>query len=157
MGNKNQETRDERLKFAFGSHSKVEVLHVTSDDQMFTDIANAKAHAKSLEDSEVQTVKRSDYIKSAKAEENPEDIKKKEREDLFAEHEKLFGNLPKPNASTKSVKEKIEAEKARLLESSKKDAQATGAAQDPDPKGESDVEGGKGPEGDKVTEGKKDN
>lgn len=156
MGNKNQETRDERLKFAFGSHSKVEVLHVTSDDQMFTDIANAKAHAKSLEDSEVQTVKRSDHIKSAKAEENPEDIKKKEREELFAEHEKLFGNLPKPNASTKNVKEKVEAEKARLIESSKKDAQATGGAQDPDPTGESDPAGGKGPEGDVDPEDKKE-
>ena len=157
MGNKNQETRDERLKFAFGSHSKVEELHVTSDDQMFTDIANAKEHAKSLEDPEVQTVKRSDHIKPAKAEENPEDIKKKEREELFAQHEKLFGNLPKPNASTKAVREKIEAEKERLLKSLKKDIQAAGAEGDPDPTEEINPEGNQGTEVDKGTEDKKEN
>lgn len=152
MENKNQETREERLRFAFGSHSRSELLFVTSDDQMFTEEANAKMHAVNLEDKEVQTAKRSDYIKPAQVKENPEDIKKKEREELFVQHEELFGNLPKFNASTKAVREKIEAEKARILESSKKDTQAAGADSDPNPTERNDADGGKGPEGGKGSE-----
>ncbi|MDM1048059.1 hypothetical protein [Sphingobacterium hotanense] len=132
MENKNQETRDERLKFAFGSHSKVGELHVTSDDQMFTDIANAKAHAKSLDDKNVDTVKRSEYVKSLDSSKNPATSSKSERELLFEQHEKLFGNLPKSNASTAKVKEKIEAELSRISEMSKKDIEGSGEEQNLD-------------------------
>lgn len=145
MGDNKKETRDERLKFAFGSHSKVQELHVTSDDQMFTNKDDAKVHAATLEDRTVDTEKRSDHIKVASPAEKIAEKVWTERESLFREHEELFGALPAKSAPTAKVKEKIEAEKLRLQESAEKDILASGADSDPDPSEEKDPEVEKDP------------
>ena len=114
MGESKKETRELRLKYAFGSNSKVEELHVTSDDQMFTNGSDAKAHAKSLEDETVDVAKRSDYIKVQSVAQKIADEVFSERSQLIEKHVALFGKKPSANASIDKIKEKVEAEEKRI-------------------------------------------
>jgi len=144
MGDSKKETREQRLRYAFGTHSKVQELHVTSDDQMFTNQGDAKVHAATLEDRTVNTEKRSDHIKVASPAEKIAEKVWTERELLFKKHEELFGAPPAKSASTAKVKEKIEIEEKRLEEVSKKDQPIEGSAVTDNGSEEEDPNAGKG-------------
>lgn len=120
-----ENTREKKLQYAFGAHPTVKELHVTSDNQMFFTASDAKTHAKDLEDKEVVAEKRSDYVKSTitPAPDNQLDL---ELESLRARHLELFGVKAAYNAGMAKLKEKIEAEEARLVEVAVKDAEGSG-------------------------------
>lgn len=122
-----ENTREQKLKYAFGAHPSVKEFHVASDDSMFLNASDAKNHAATLDDKEVKVEKRSDYIVKTEQPSNKDseaDKAKSERATLFAKHEKLFGQKPASNAPTKMLKEKIATEEARLAEAATKDAEA---------------------------------
>lgn len=107
-----ENTRAERLKYAFGAHPSVKEFHVTSDDQMFVEANNAANHAKTLENKDIEMAKRSDYVKST-APDAPENQLDLEREALKAKHKELFGKDPAPNFNLDNLKKKIADEEAK--------------------------------------------
>lgn len=139
-----ENTRERKLQYIFAQHPSIKALHVTSDDQAFTNESDAKNHSKTLEDKDVKIENREDYAKKAAVKDETtkspaDDAKaeaKKEREALFARHEELFKRKPAGNASTVKLKAKIEAEEARLAEVAAKDAESGG-----DNNGEGDSSG----------------
>jgi len=127
-----ENTRERKLQYIFAQNPNDKELHVTSDDQAFRNKSDAVNHSKTLENKDVKLEKREDYVKpsSEKVSEPVADAKseaKKEREALFARHEQLFKQKPASNAPTQKVKEKIEAEEARLAEVAAKDAGSEGS------------------------------
>lgn len=136
-----ENTRERKLKYAFGAHASAKELHVTSDDSMFFTAADAANHAKSLDDSSVKTEERSDYVRIVEAAEakidNQLDL---EREVLRAKHKELFGNLPTANAGLEKLKAKVAKEEARRAEAAAKDAEAAGT--DAGPEGGADPDTG---------------
>lgn len=120
MGN----TREEKLKYAFGMYPKAAVLFVTSDDQMFFSRADASAHAKTLDDKEIEEEIRSDYIQSAKSvDDDEDDDDEDELTALREKHKQLFGNLPSHNAKPETIQKKIDEELERLAAVAAKDAE----------------------------------
>ncbi|MGJ1305133.1 hypothetical protein [Sphingobacterium multivorum] len=116
-----ENTREQKLKYGFGSHPSVKEFHVTSDDQMFLNAGDANNHAKNLEDKEVKVELRSDYLKSTvdPAPDNQLDL---EKEALREKHNELFGNYPNANAGLDKIKEKIKIEEDRLAALADKEA-----------------------------------
>lgn len=119
-----ENTREQKLKYAFGAHSSVKEFHVTSDDQMFLGASDANNHAKSLDDKDVVVEKRSDYVKSAVAP-APDNQLDLEREALIVKHQELFGQKPAKNAGIGTLQKKIDEEIARREEQAIKDAEIT--------------------------------
>ena len=134
-----ENTRAERLKYAFGAHPSVKEFHVTSDDQMFVEANNAANHAKTLENKDVEVAKRSDYVKST-APSAPENQLDLEREALKAKHKELFGKDPAPNFNLDKLKKKITDEEAKLKQeaASADTAQAGQGAEGGDDEGNKD-------------------
>jgi len=58
-----ENTRERKLQLIFGSHPKVDVFYVTSDDQAFFHQNDADNHAKTLSDKRVDKAERRDYIR----------------------------------------------------------------------------------------------
>lgn len=119
----NENTREQKLKYAFGAHPSVKELHVASDDSMFLNASDAANHAKSLEDTEVKIEKRSDYIESKVAPAAPNQLDL-ELKALRARHLQLFNRKAAHNAGVEKLKANIEAEEARRAEEATKDAAA---------------------------------
>jgi len=117
-----ENTREQKLKYAFGAHLSVKEFHVTSDDQMFLGASDANNHAKSLDDKDVVVEKRSDYVKSAVAP-APDNQLDLEREALIAKHQELFGQKPAKNAGIGTLQKKIDEEIARREALAIKDAE----------------------------------
>lgn len=128
-----ENSREMKLKYAFRSNSKVEVLHVTSDDQMFTQKGDALSHAKTLEDKALYDAKREKYMGGP----SKEDVKiadadkaKADRKSLFEKHKELFGKNPAATAKNEDISKKIEAELAKRADVVKKVADADKGADD---------------------------
>lgn len=121
-----ENTREQKLKYAFGAHPSVKEFHVTSDDQMFLGDSDANNHANSLDDKDVVVEKRSDYVKSAVAP-APDNQLDLEREALIAKHQELFGQKPAKNAGIGTLQKKIDEEVAKREEQAIKDAKITEA------------------------------
>jgi hypothetical protein len=119
-----ENTREQKLKYAFGSHPTVKEFHVTSDDQMFLTASDAGNHAKTLENKEVKAEKRSDYIKSV-ATTVPENQLDLEKEALRERHKQLFDKYPAANAGLDKIKEKIQLEEARLAALAEKESNSS--------------------------------
>lgn len=126
-----ENTRKERLKYAFGAHPSVKEFHVTSDDQMFVEANNAANHANTLEDKTVDIAKRVDYVKST-APAVPNNQLDLEREALKAKHKELFGNNPSANFNLEKIKKKIADEEAKRAEEAQKAEAADKGGQDSD-------------------------
>lgn len=120
-----ENTREQRIKYAFGAHPSVKELHVTSDDQMFIQPTDAVNHAKSLEDDSVEVAKRIDYVENKITPVAPNQLDL-EREALAIRHEELFGKKPAPNAGIEKLKEKIKVEEERLAKVAEEEAKAEG-------------------------------
>ncbi|WP_282635712.1 hypothetical protein [Sphingobacterium thalpophilum] len=110
-----ENTREQKLKYAFGAHPSVKEFHVTSDDQMFLTAVDAKNHAHTLEDQEVKIELRSDYVTSTvkSAPENQLDL---EKEALRERHKELIGKYPAANAGIETIKKNIQEAEDRLAE-----------------------------------------
>lgn len=117
-----ENTREQKIKYAFGAHPTVKEFHVTSDDQMFLGSSDANNHAKSLDDKDVVVEKRSDYVKSAVAP-APDNQLDLEREALIVKHQELFGQKPAKNAGIGTLQKKIDEEVARREAQAIKDAE----------------------------------
>src|SRR5690606_27484759 len=57
-----ENTRERKLQLIFGSHPKVDVFFVTSDDQAFYHENDADNHAKTLGDKKVLKAERRNYL-----------------------------------------------------------------------------------------------
>lgn len=112
MGKNTDNTRAERIKYAFGAHPSVKELHVSSDDQMFLTASDAQNHANTLENKDVETVHRKDYVKSVEAPAVPNQLDL-EKEALKAKYLELFGKAAAPNASIEKLKNKIQNEETK--------------------------------------------
>lgn len=128
-----ENTREERLKYAFGAHPSVKEFHVTSDDQMFVEANNAKNHANSLEDKTVVIAKRVDYVKST-APAIPDNQLDLEREALKAKHKELFGKDPAANFNMEKMKKKVADEEIKRAEEAQKSEAADKGGQRSDEK-----------------------
>jgi hypothetical protein len=129
-----ENSRELKMQIIFKQHPNVQEFHVTSDDQAFFQPGDAKNHAATLEDKEVEVVKRKDVLKKVlidepKTESTPAktadkkaeakaDPAKEERTALFARIEELGGTAAK-TVGTAKLKEKIaELEAAKAAEKS---------------------------------------
>lgn len=118
-----ENTREQKLKYAFGAHPSVQELHVASDDSMFLNASDAKNHASTLADKTVEVEKRSDYVENKVEPVAPNQLDL-ELEALRARHLELFKQKAANNAGIEKLKAKIEVEEARLAEVANKDAEA---------------------------------
>lgn len=114
-----ENTRERKLQLIFGSHPKVDVFYVTSDDQAFYHENDADNHAKTLANKSVLKAERRNYLlgkAGAEAEVQSGDEAKDadSRKALAALHKELFGKAPAKNAKLETIKAKVEAEQARL-------------------------------------------
>ncbi|WP_164126110.1 hypothetical protein [Sphingobacterium luzhongxinii] len=135
----NENTREQKLKYAFGAHPSLKELHVASDDSMFLNASDAANHAKTLENAEVKIEKRSDYIESKVAPAAPNQLDL-ELEALRARYLELFKQKAAHNAGIDKLKQRIADEEARLAEVATKDAEAlaSGAGEEPGAEGGSE-------------------
>lgn len=137
----NENTREQKLKYAFGAHPSVQELHVASDDSMFLNASDAKNHAASLEDKEVKIEKRSDYIENKVAPAAPNQLDL-ELEALRARYLELFEQKAAHNAGIEKLKQRIADEEARLAEVAAKDAEALASGADGGSEGTGGAEAG---------------
>lgn len=135
MENK-ENTREQRLKYAFAAHMGVMLFFVTSDDQMFVQRCDAVNHASTLENKEIDEAHRKDYVTSV-ATSVPDNQLDLERESLVIRHQELFeGKKPAKNAAIETIKAKIKAEEERLAEEAKKATELAGSTEDVDSGGD---------------------
>jgi hypothetical protein len=134
-----ENSRELKMQIIFKQHPAVKEFHVTSDDQAFFQPADAKNHATTLADKEVEIVKRGDVLKKVlidepkgestpakaadkKADESKADPAKEERKALFARIEEL-GCTAAKTLGTAKLKEKIAELEAAKAESEKQNAE----------------------------------
>jgi len=131
MENK-ENTREQRLKYAFAAHMGVMLFFVTSDDQMFVQKCDAENHASTLENKDIDEANRKNYVTSP-AIAVPDNQLDLERESLVIRHQELFdGKKPAKNAAIETIKAKIKAEEERLADEVQKAAELDGSAEDAD-------------------------
>lgn len=121
-----ENSRERIIQLVFGSYPEAKQFHFTSDNQAFSEASDAKNHATTLEDKEVETIKRSDMKKSADkgAEDtsgNKDGKESKaasvdERAALVEEYEILTGKKAAHNIGIPKLKAAIEKAKAALKE-----------------------------------------
>lgn len=117
--------RKHKMQFIFKQHPNVEEFYVTSDDQAFFNASDAKNHAKTLENKEVDTIKRRDVLKVESTESKAESTGDDERIALMAKLEALGGKAAK-NIGLDKLKEKIAELEAGKVESTKSKVESTG-------------------------------
>lgn len=127
-----ENSRERKLKYAFGANKKVELLYVTSDDQMFTNKSDAVNHSRSLEDQTVESAERRKYVggpSEAEVAAAAAAEAEAERDELIAEFVELFGKEPAVSAKNEDIRAKIDEELKRLKTEAAADAVKIAAAE----------------------------
>lgn len=112
-------TREEKLRSIFKLNPQFKELHVTSDDQAFSQLSDAKNHARTLKDDSIDLVTPRSFKKESSSEEKPAGSiadQSDEKAALVTEYSALAGKEPAKNIGIETLKTKIAELKAKVGE-----------------------------------------
>lgn len=129
-----ENSRERIIQLAFGAYPEVKEFHFTSDNQAFSEESDAKNHASTLKDKEVELIKRSSLKKNTQEadassaadagnddKKTAKDVVDLERDALVERYTELLGKSPNHNTGVKKLKAEIEKAEAALKEKESKE------------------------------------